>query len=426
MSLFFDQAPRLLREKWGSVQELAEELFAMFTSKVPLVSDVPIRFTALPDGVPQISVARAVDDPTPAITVTRGDDPGTVISLGGLNFNPDGTITASGGSFPTGGIDAETYFSQGPGGTTIPYSPYPIYPPGGPGETEPPDDGGPEYTGPLEDPPENTEIDGGVSPPPPPPPPGAIAFVRKDQFGDFNLPTGEFEWEMTTQPDGDNTIVLIVYAAGNQGFTDGVPPEFDTPTNGDGDPYTQVGGGAYQAGYTYDSVGFDEVYYVKVFTLKCTGSIDDKTVKVNITDTGEITGANSAVIQLVALEFANVAAGGSTVTDFVKAELSGGNGGLGGDGTRPLTLPDIDLNNTTGQAVVYVIVHHAGTDLLPSTGYTPHYGHSGDPFLDFAIFAVASRVGLAGFGPEEISVNWSGGSPTEDWYCGIGIALQKG
>ncbi len=45
--------------------------------------------------------------------------------------------------------------------------------------------------------------------------------------------------------------------------------------------------------------------------------------------------------------------------------------------------------------------------------------------MDAGGFAVADRVGLSGLGPETISVNWAGVSPTGKLYCGIGVALKR-
>lgn len=85
MSLFGDQASRLMRDKWESTQELAEELYAMFTSQVPLVSDVPITITPQADGVSPFSIQMAPENPTQGITVIRGNDPASTFTFGGLS-----------------------------------------------------------------------------------------------------------------------------------------------------------------------------------------------------------------------------------------------------------------------------------------------------------------------------------------------------
>ena len=49
MGLYRDQAIRLLREDWGSINEAMEELYAIFTSDVPVQIDSPVTITAGPN-----------------------------------------------------------------------------------------------------------------------------------------------------------------------------------------------------------------------------------------------------------------------------------------------------------------------------------------------------------------------------------------
>lgn len=55
MGLFRDQASRLLRERWPDANLLAEELYAMFTSDVPVSIDSPVIITST-NGAPPLTL----------------------------------------------------------------------------------------------------------------------------------------------------------------------------------------------------------------------------------------------------------------------------------------------------------------------------------------------------------------------------------
>lgn len=67
MGFLKDQAARLQRETWASPTELAEELYAMFTSEKPVVFDSPV----------------VINNPTggPGITINQGDAGDTSIEI---------------------------------------------------------------------------------------------------------------------------------------------------------------------------------------------------------------------------------------------------------------------------------------------------------------------------------------------------------
>lgn len=98
MSLFGDQAIRLLREKWKNPVQLAEELYAMFTSSRPLTTDAPITIFQSGDQPPLRIVMNSPDPGVLPIQVFR-PDPVTGVS----GYDPDapsGGVTIDGGGNP--------------------------------------------------------------------------------------------------------------------------------------------------------------------------------------------------------------------------------------------------------------------------------------------------------------------------------------
>lgn len=81
-------AERIIRTQWRSVQELADELYAIFRGNAPIISSGPVLLTPDP-GVPAIQITQATSDPTPPITVN-----GKPITAGGGGGGTDlGDIT---------------------------------------------------------------------------------------------------------------------------------------------------------------------------------------------------------------------------------------------------------------------------------------------------------------------------------------------
>jgi hypothetical protein len=244
---------------------------------------------------------------------------------------------------------------------------------------------------------------------------GPIAFVRKAQKGDFSA-SGGLVWTLPVTPTAGNSIVLIV---ATQGFLQAAP-SFSTPTNGDDSAYTQVGGFGYQAEFE-SPLGVND-FVLAMFTRKVAAGGGEDTVKVTITDPG----GGFGVYQLIALEYSNVSA--SAVTAFVKREV-----GDPAPAERPVTLPDLDLNNSSGQAVVAAFIGPTSPgagNVSPTTpaGYIGRYSMLpmvGDPDEDGIELNVLDRVGLSGLGPESISLNWTPGA-TVRRYAAMGIALTKG
>lgn len=145
MGIFGDQAERLLRESWSDTDELAQELYAMFTDTAPLQIDSPVKistpqgstvppltlenngispaaisFSHLP--VPSVSFGSLPEvAPLPPNTITNiyGDGSGeTWAAPGELPATTPGTGTAIGGGGGGGGVIGKV-LSGGPG--TGPY-----------------------------------------------------------------------------------------------------------------------------------------------------------------------------------------------------------------------------------------------------------------------------------------------------------------
>jgi hypothetical protein len=240
--------------------------------------------------------------------------------------------------------------------------------------------------------------------------PADIAFVRKAQQGDFAV-TGGLEWTLPVTPASGNTIVLVVATlASNQ-----PAPTFSVPTNGDDVAYARVGGFGYQAAFD-DGIG--DFFVIAMFTHKAASGAGENTVKITLNDPG---GGFGPAYQLVALEYSHV--NSTALTSFVKHEVTNPD-----PLERPITLPGLTLNNSSGQAVVAAFID-GGTDVNAPAGYTGRYGADpvvGDPDLDGIALFIMDRVGLSGLGPEVVSADWTGGFPTGRLYAGIGIAMNKG
>jgi hypothetical protein len=113
MGIFKDASSRLVRDNWSSVQELAEELYAMFNSDGPIQVDSPLVLLPSAGGGPSLSIRRPAGDLSSPIEITRGDgDNPETIGLGGSGQ------TFGGLTFDTGGIGGVTFDSNGGTGTT--------------------------------------------------------------------------------------------------------------------------------------------------------------------------------------------------------------------------------------------------------------------------------------------------------------------
>lgn len=61
-------AERIIRTSWRSVNELAQELYAIFRGDAPIISSGPVQLSPDP-GVPAIQITQTPGDDTPPITV---------------------------------------------------------------------------------------------------------------------------------------------------------------------------------------------------------------------------------------------------------------------------------------------------------------------------------------------------------------------
>lgn len=99
--MFEEESIRLLREKWRSTQQLAEEIFAIFQTRGLLEHDGSLRVTPTNDEPPlQVVLPSTPGETGAGITITRGD---TVI-----NISPEGITITNGDTTTTlgsGGTD---------------------------------------------------------------------------------------------------------------------------------------------------------------------------------------------------------------------------------------------------------------------------------------------------------------------------------
>lgn len=127
MGRFFgEQAGRLLREKWKSVLELAEELFAMSQVRGPLVANDPLILNISADsGVSPIQIRYTGD--LPPITVVHGDDTMSLTDAEDEAVNPiqpgseppPATASVFLGTVTGGGPGVGPYSVQLVGGSTV-------------------------------------------------------------------------------------------------------------------------------------------------------------------------------------------------------------------------------------------------------------------------------------------------------------------
>jgi hypothetical protein len=107
MGLFRDQAMRLLRERWGSPNELAEEIFAILTSDVPVRIDSPVVITAEgSDRSPPLTVRNFGQDDA-MVRFERRRLPDVAISYDGGDGDGE-EVTEFYGDGSTESIDPET------------------------------------------------------------------------------------------------------------------------------------------------------------------------------------------------------------------------------------------------------------------------------------------------------------------------------
>lgn len=100
MGMFTDEVPRLLKKKWTSPQELAEEIFALLSSDTPIKIDSPVELTGNPQGVPPLTIINQ--------TTTRNQPVDPIVTrTGGLTTPdvplPDGTTPLATAATGTGG-----------------------------------------------------------------------------------------------------------------------------------------------------------------------------------------------------------------------------------------------------------------------------------------------------------------------------------
>jgi len=92
MGIFGDQSERLLRESWGSVNALAEELYAIFAMNLPLQISGPVEITNAKAGQPALTVTQWSGDLPPiAFRKPSGQGPGDYTTTGlqpGAGFDP--------------------------------------------------------------------------------------------------------------------------------------------------------------------------------------------------------------------------------------------------------------------------------------------------------------------------------------------------
>lgn len=256
-----------------------------------------------------------------------------------------------------------------------------------------------------------TVADGGSSP---------ISFVRQAQQGWENEGVGAtLEFELPVAPDTGNLLLVIIGTAGTQNTT---APRIADVTDGGGLPFDQVGGSSYYAEHTlqyFVSPATNENYSLSMWYRTADASIDAATVKVKVNG-----GGANARYNVYVMEYHN--ADGSPVTDSVKGSASHDETLVGA--VNVYTLPDLDLNGSTGQCVVcaYLLCDNSG-DGVVSAGYAPRYNAAGGTF-DFAAVGVAvmDRVGLSGTGPENPTYRLTPSPATVSGFSGMAVALRKG
>ncbi len=101
MGLFDDQAERLLRTKWSTPTQLAEELYSILTSKVPIKISSPVELST-DSGVPSLTITNSFGG--------NGNGPGLLVNGGTVNNGPtvygDNVFTYN--SDPNGGAGSVT------------------------------------------------------------------------------------------------------------------------------------------------------------------------------------------------------------------------------------------------------------------------------------------------------------------------------
>jgi hypothetical protein len=89
MSIFGDQSERLLRETWGSPTDLAEELYAMFQSNLPLNINGPVTITnTTPQPALTVQQLGAFDPGNFPTGLTPDPSPGILLLFPGINATP--------------------------------------------------------------------------------------------------------------------------------------------------------------------------------------------------------------------------------------------------------------------------------------------------------------------------------------------------
>lgn len=77
MSIFGDQVIRLLRTKWKSPQELAEELYAMFSADIPLKIEGPVEITTTTQE-PPLTIRNYGDSPQDIRIISQNNTTGGI------------------------------------------------------------------------------------------------------------------------------------------------------------------------------------------------------------------------------------------------------------------------------------------------------------------------------------------------------------
>ncbi len=249
---------------------------------------------------------------------------------------------------------------------------------------------------------------------------GPIAFVRKAQQGWNNESVGAtLTFTLPVAPASGNLLVAVI---GTAGTSNAAAPQIAAVTDGGGLGFDQVGGGIYYAEHTlqyFVDPSSNENYSLSMWTRTADASIDAGTVKVTLNGGGANTRYNVYV-----LEYSNC--NGSPVTDNVKDSVSHDETLAGA--VNEFTLPDLDLNGSTGQAVVcaYMLCDGDGNGLA-SAGYTGRYNVLGATYeFDEVGVAIMDRVGLSGTGPENPTHTATPTPATVTGYSGMAIAMRRG
>lgn len=220
---------------------------------------------------------------------------------------------------------------------------------------------------------------------------GNVEIVQFKEYNFGNV-SGPSSFTLDAQPGLNNDIVVFVLT--QDLFGTGMV-DVTNVRNANLNTYRQVG----DSGYVSNFVGVHSTgNQLQAFYKAVSSGAPDQTIQI---DPG-----GSCFMTAFAVEVRNAATNGPVSN---KAKSSDTTTGLATWAVGPLAL-----NNTTGQMVLAAFsLINAG--VTATGGYTKLAG---------SVIAVVHRDGLSGVGPENPTVNVSGGS-SADGFCSIAVALTR-